>query len=112
MPSTRSLGDEGEERAVGLLREHGFTIVERNVRLPGGEIDIVCLDGTSLVFVEVKRRRGMLYGNALAAVDSRKRARLRQIAADYAQIVAPNAHFRFDIVAIDGNRMILHRNAF
>ena len=112
MPSNRSLGGEGEDRAASLLLEHGFRILQRNVHLPGGEIDIVCLDGTTLVFVEVKRRRGTQFGNALAAVDSRKRAKLRSIAADYAQIIAPNACIRFDVVAIDGARMILHRNAF
>jgi putative endonuclease len=86
--------------------------VARNVRVPGGEIDLVCLDGPVLVFVEVKRRDTPTFGTALEAVDRRKRAKIRSIALDYAQIVAPGRRIRFDVVALDGNRMTLHRNAF
>ncbi len=87
-------------------------MLERNARMPGGEIDLICLDGGTLVFVEVKRRDGTAFGPALSAVDARKRARLRSLAADYAQIVAPRARLRFDVVALDGARTTLHRNAF
>ena len=87
-------------------------MLARNVRLPGGEIDAVCLDGPTLVIVEVKRRDSRTFGSALRAVDVRKRATLRRIAADYAQIVAPAAKIRFDIVTLDGQRLSLHRNAF
>jgi putative endonuclease len=105
-------GRAGEERASAFLAGHGYRVLARNVRLPGGEIDAVCLDGSTLVIVEVKRRDTGRFGPALAAVDSRKRATLRRIAADYAQIVAPSAKIRFDVVALDGNRLTLHRNAF
>jgi putative endonuclease len=110
--STTGKGREGEERAVAFLREHGYRVLARNVRVPGGEVDVVALDGGFLVFVEVKRRDGTRFGGALGAVDARKRAVLRRIAADYAQVVAPSAKIRFDVVALDGNRLRLHRNAF
>ena len=87
-------------------------MLARNVRVPGGEIDAVCLDGRTLVVVEIKRRDSRRFGSALGAVDARKRATLRRIAADYAQIVAPSAKIRFDVVTLDGNRARLHRNAF
>ncbi|HEY5340440.1 MAG TPA: YraN family protein, partial [Candidatus Aquilonibacter sp.] len=109
---TSSKGREGEDAAARFLEACGYRIVARNVRLPGGEIDLICLDGHSLVFVEVKRRDGRAFGSALAAVDRRKRRRLRALAADYAQIVAPSARIRFDIVTIDGNRLAVHRSAF
>jgi putative endonuclease len=105
-------GRAGEERAAAFLGAAGYRVLARNVRLPGGEIDAVCLDGTTLVIVEVKLREARSFGTALAAVDARKRATLRRIAADYAQIVAPAAKIRFDVVALDGNRLTLHRNAF
>ena len=105
-------GREGEDRAASFLTSHGYRVVARNVRVPGGEIDAVCLDGPVLVIVEVKRRDSARYGSALASVDGRKRATLRRIAADYAQIVAPAAKIRFDVVTVDGNRLQLHRNAF
>jgi putative endonuclease len=94
------------------LRARGYRVLARNVRLPGGEIDAVCLDGQTLVIVEVKRRDSKTFGSALRAVDARKRATLRRIAADYAQIVAPAATIRFDIVTLDGRELTLHRNAF
>jgi len=50
--------------------------------------------------------------NVRVPVGPRKRATLRRIAADYMQIVAPGSHFRFDVVALDGDRMTLHRNVF
>lgn len=109
---TNSKGQAGEDAASALLESCGYRILGRNVRVPGGEIDIVALDGAALVFVEVKRRDSRRFGTALGAVDARKRRRLRQLAADYAQIVAPRAQIRFDIVTIDGNRLAVHRNAF
>jgi len=105
-------GREGEGRAAAFLESSGYTVVRRNVRVPGGEIDLVCRDGATIVFVEVKRRDTRSFGSALSAVGPRKRATLRRIAADYMQIVAPGAHFRFDIVALDGDRLTLHRNVF
>jgi len=105
-------GRSGEEAAARFLIDRGYRIVGRNLRMPGGEIDLVCIEGRTLVFVEVKRREGRAFGSALSAVDARKRRRLRALAADYAQIVAPTARIRFDIVTIDGNRLAVHRNAF
>ena len=94
------------------MQSCGYRIVGRNVRVPGAEFDAVCLDGSTLVIVEVKRRDSGRFGSALSAVDSRKRAALRRAAADYAQIVAPAATIRFDVVAISGGRVRLYRNAF
>jgi putative endonuclease len=105
-------GRQGEDAAAAFLLRAGYRILARNVRLPGGEIDIIALDGATLVFLEVKRRDSTSFGSALCAVDRRKRRRLRALAADYAQIVAPQARIRFDIVSIDGNRLAVHRNAF
>jgi putative endonuclease len=105
-------GRLGEDRASRFLASCGYRVLARNVRLPGGEIDAVCLDGETLVMVEVKLRDSRTFGSALAAVDARKRARLRSAAADYAQVVAPSAKVRFDVVALDGSRLVLHRNAF
>lgn len=112
MPSNGEKGRLGESRAADFLKEAGYAIVTRNLRLPGGEVDLVCRDGMTIVFVEVKNRTTRAFGSAISAVDARKRATLRRLAADYVQIVAPNARVRFDVVAVDGERMTLHRNAF
>lgn len=105
-------GRRGEDAAAEFLERAGYRIVRRNLRLPGGEIDLVCRAGDVVVFVEVKTRTTGRFGSALHAVDARKRATLRRLAADYVQIVAPRARVRFDVVAVDGERMTLHRNAF
>lgn len=110
--SSSSKGRQGEIVAEAFLVERGYRVLRRNLRLPGGEIDLLCLDRGILVFVEVKRRDTKTFGPALAAVDRRKRWTIRTIAADYAQIVAPGRQIRFDVVALDGNRVRLHRNAF
>ena len=111
-PSNAARGREGESRAAAFLEASGYSVVQRNLRLPGGEVDLVCRDGDSIVFVEVKWRSTGRFGSAVSAVHARKRATLRRLAADYVQIVAPNARVRFDVVAFDGERMTLHRNAF
>ncbi|MDQ6931710.1 MAG: YraN family protein [Candidatus Eremiobacteraeota bacterium] len=105
-------GREGEDRAVSFLERNGYRIVERNVRVPGGEIDLICTERDTIVFVEMKARSGRRFGSAFSAVDSKKRAKLRALAADYLQIVAPTARARFDVVALDGTGIALHRNAF
>lgn len=105
-------GRAGEEAAAALLEAHGYRIVGRNVRLPGGEIDIIARDGDTVVFVEVKARASASFGSAVGAVDARKRATLRACANDWLQIAAPRARARFDVVTFDRGRPALHRGAF
>ncbi|HZX67255.1 MAG TPA: YraN family protein [Candidatus Elarobacter sp.] len=105
-------GRAGETAAAALLEAAGYRIVARNVRLPGGEIDIIARDGDTVVFVEVKARASRTFGSAVGAVDARKRATLRKIAGDWLQVAAPRARARFDVVTFDGGRATLHRGAF
>jgi len=105
-------GRAGEDAAAALLEAHGYRIVGRNVRLPGGELDIIARDGDTVVFVEVKARANAAYGSAVRAVDARKRATLRALASDWLQIAAPRAQARFDVVTFDEGRAQLHRGAF
>jgi putative endonuclease len=97
---------------VALLEAHGYRIIARNVRLPGGEIDVIARDGDTVVFVEVKTRASVSYGNAVRAIDARKRRKLRALATDWLQIAAPRALARFDVVTFDRGRATLHRGAF
>ena len=105
-------GRAGEDAAAALLEAHGYRIVGRNVRLPGGEVDIIARDGDTVVFVEVKARASAAYGSAVGAVDARKRKTLRALASDWLQIAAPRAKARFDVVTFDEGRARLHRGAF
>ena len=61
-------GKLGEEIAVSHLRKIGYQIIQRNFRIRGGEIDIIALDGDTLVFIEVKTRRSIEFGTALEAI--------------------------------------------
>lgn len=112
MSRAHDLGVAGEDAASAYLQSIGYRIVKRNLRGPGGEIDIVARDGETIVFVEVKARTTRRFGSALGAVDARKRARLRSVAADYLQFFAPSARARFDVLTFDGVTPQLHRNAF
>ena len=49
-----ALGREGENRAMAALEAEGMSIIAKNVRSRQGEVDIVALDGETIVFVEVK----------------------------------------------------------
>ena len=87
-------------------------MIARNVRLPGGEIDVIARDRDIIVFVEVKARVSHRFGSALSAVDARKRRTLRALAADWLQIAAPGARARFDVVTVEAGAIRLHRGAF
>ncbi len=79
-PSTRRIGDVGEEAAAEWYRAHGYTVTARNVREAHNEIDLICEDGTGLAFVEVKTRTQRPdvrspFGRPADAVDAGKRRR-------------------------------------
>ncbi len=102
--STTRIGLDGEECAASLLEAAGLSILDRNWRAPGGEIDLVAAEGSDVVFVEVKRRSGPSHGLAAEAVGPRKR--LRILAAARAWLAShPSSStrtVRFDVVALDG----------
>ncbi|GAA4031100.1 YraN family protein [Arthrobacter methylotrophus] len=74
------LGQHGEALAVGFLETQGMRIVDRNWRCSEGEIDIVALDGDTLVIAEVKTRKNLAYGHPFEAVGAAKLARLHRLA--------------------------------
>lgn len=99
--STLELGRAGEELAAAHLRARGWMVLERNLRLRHGELDIVALDGTTLVFVEVKTRRSFVTGVPQAAVTPTKLRRLRRLAGEYLmERSTPHRDVRIDVVAV------------
>ncbi len=111
MPHSRQrLGAWGEDLAIQVLRQHGYRILERNVRLSGlGEVDILAQDGETLVIVEVRTRRG---GAPFAAEDSvgpAKHRRLARLALAIAQERHWQGPLRVDLVTItvDRNNRVL-----
>jgi putative endonuclease len=97
-----AVGRYGEDVAARWLREAGWQLLDRNWRGTAGELDIVALDGSALVTVEVKTRRGVGYGHPAEAVTPRKVARLRRLTAQWVAAhddVRPRS-IRIDVIAV------------
>lgn len=96
-----SLGQRGEREAARLLRKRGYTIVAHGQRDFLGEIDLIAVDGRTIVFVEVKTRAGDSAGHPADAVDPRKQQRLTRLAAAYLKRHdLLDCATRFDVVAV------------
>ena len=98
----RQTGQLGERIAAEHLRRQGYSIVATNVRTREGELDIIAKDGETLVFVEVRARRGTGLGTPEESVDQRKREKLTMLAEAYLQSLAEQpADCRIDVVAVE-----------
>lgn len=75
-PRTQARGKAGEELAERFLARRGLTALARNVRCRGGEVDLVCLDRGTVVFVEVRLRSNPGFGGAAASITATKRRRI------------------------------------
>jgi putative endonuclease len=103
MPDPRhELGRRAEAAAAAWLIGKGWRVLARRWRSTAGELDLVCLDGGSvLVAVEVKLRRSERSGAAVEAVDQRRLARLRGTLADYARRERSGGEgLRIDLVTV------------
>lgn len=116
----KSFGSEGEEIAAKYLAEKGFEIIERNYFAGHGEIDIIAKDPRDgyLVFVEVKTRNTMDYGDPAYAINKKKMIQLKKLAELYlAEKNILEQDCRFDVVTVlminPDNPLIEHyENAF
>ena len=116
---TKARGDAAEAQALAWLLARGLRLVQRNYRVAlgprvrGGEIDLILRerDGT-LVFVEVRARASTAQGGAAASIGAAKRARLVRAAQHYLLRLAVPPPCRFDVVAIDGERIEWLQAAF
>lgn len=96
-----NLGKQGEDLASQHLKKMGFTILARNYRQKSGEIDIIARDRNCLVFVEVKTRKSLRFGQPFEAVTPKKQAQLSKVALDYLsrnKLLDQSA--RFDVISI------------
>ncbi len=110
----RTEGSIREHLAAAYLAEQGLTILEHNFRAPGGEIDLIALDGNTLVFVEVKYRKDGRMGLPEEAVTVRKQRTIRRTAAAYLSEHGGSGGrpCRFDVVAVLGEKISWIPNAF
>lgn len=111
------LGKEGEDLALRKLESIGYRCIERNFRCALGELDLVARDGETLVFVEIKTRKGKSLDYAKEAVHARKQRQISKVALAYMKRNGcEEAKARFDVVVIHQKNLDKHieviRNAF
>ncbi len=112
-----ALGRFGEDLAFKKIKRLGYKKIIRNYRCSVGEVDLVANDGDTLVFIEIKTRRGKSTGYAKEAVNARKRKQLSKVALFYMKSNdCIEAKARFDVIAVsikDGKPQIeVVKNAF
>ncbi|HRE17257.1 MAG TPA: YraN family protein [Rhodocyclaceae bacterium] len=99
-PKDTTSGAAAETLAADWLAQRGLRVIERNFRVRGGEIDLICRDGRTLVFVEVRLRRNRDFGSAADSITLKKRQRLL-LAAQHYLLQHPGFDARFDCVLLD-----------
>ncbi len=104
-------GQRWEQAARAWLEGHGLRLVELNFRCQGGEIDLIMRHGATLVFVEVRQRADRRHGGAAASISPAKVRRLQRAATLYLMRFPQVPPCRFDVVAIDGDKLEWLRNA-
>lgn len=99
------LGKFGEELALRKIKRLGYKKIVRNFRCPLGEVDIIAKDGDTLVFMEIKTRKGRSIGYAKEAVNARKKRQISKVALAYMKSKdCSDLRARFDVVAISLGR--------
>ena len=111
------LGELGEDLALKEIKGLGYKKIVRNYRCTLGEVDLIARDGDTLVFIEIKTRRGKSIAYAKEAVDAKKRRQLSKVALAY--LKSNNCYgvkARFDVVAVslagDKPQIEVIQNAF
>lgn len=118
MENRRGVGTYYEDAAVQYLIGEGIEIVDRNVHMSNiGEIDIIGIDqgaayGKTLVFFEIKYRKSDRYGSAAMAITEKKKRTMRKCAEYYIAFRKLDCFIRFDVIAIDGEKISWIKNAF
>jgi putative endonuclease len=101
--NNRAFGNEGEDLAASYLQNQGYEIIERNYRFHRGEIDIVAKDNNTnyLVFVEVKSRKSLEYGEPEYAITPAKAKQLKKMANYYLlDNHVKNIDCRIDVITV------------
>lgn len=104
---SRAVGQRYESHAADYLRRQGYRILEQNYTTKFGEIDLVAIDGDTLVFVEVKYRATDSHGKGYSFVTPQKLRKLERAVWHYIKAHACHLphNYRLDVVSIDGPDM-------
>lgn len=108
--SRTALGRAAEQRVADLLASRGYIILATNARVGRDELDVVALEGSTLVVVEVRSRRPGGVGHPFETITPAKAARLKRAAATY--MAAHDAQeLRIDVAAVVGDEIDVLENA-
>jgi putative endonuclease len=104
----QALGAYGEALAAKWYEARGFEVVDRNWRTRTGELDLVVVSETFVVFCEVKSRSGQAYGSALESLRASQIARIRRTAVEWlaAKGGSRGRAVRFDLAAVEDGRLL------
>jgi putative endonuclease len=110
----RRQGNDFEKLAAEYLKRQGMKIIKLNFYCKMGEVDIIALDGSYLVFVEVKYRKNTSKGSGFEAVAFNKMRKISRVADYYmySHHVGGNTSVRFDVVVIEEGHLKHLKNAF
>lgn len=97
---SRAMGNLGEEAVSRYLEKYGYTVLERNYCIKGGEIDIIACNCSFIVFTEVKTRKKGSMISGLEAIDSRKKKLIIKTAVDYCCKNPTGLQPRFDVAEV------------
>lgn len=113
-PAHLQKGEHAEQLALTHLQSQGLRLLQRNYRCKLGELDLVMLEGKTLVIAEVRYRQSDSFGGALASITRRKQERIVAATQHYVIIhKMSQCAIRFDVVAISGdNQLQWIKNAF
>lgn len=97
------IGEEGERFAAEYLKKQGYTLLERNFRIRGGEIDIIARLAEEIIFFEVKSRSNSNYGYPEEGVDFFKKKHIARAVKEYIRKlrISESTYLRFDVIAIE-----------
>ena len=118
MATTRQRGSHWEQVAESFLNKRGLKTLQRNYQIRSGEIDLILLDGDTLVFTEVRYRKHSNHGTGADTVTWTKQRRIISAAQHFLQRhpIGPSRPCRFDVVSIgtENGRTLLNwiRDAF
>jgi putative endonuclease len=100
-----SKGIQAEKLALTFLSNKGYILLEKNLRTANSEVDLIVLDAQfdEIVFVEVKYREKIDYGEGSQAVDQRKLNSMIKVANSYLRKKQFQKAYRFDIISISGS---------
>ncbi|MCK5395431.1 MAG: YraN family protein [Gammaproteobacteria bacterium] len=96
-------GKDAEVACYKYLKSQGLKLVDKNFSCRSGEIDIIMLDKTTLVFIEVRFRKNNTFGGGLESITHSKQKKLRNTAELYLQQNNQYKNARFDVVSMSKN---------